>query len=115
MLCFGIVIGSTSFHKRLSQLDTEMPGDASDEWQVLAALAADESARIELADKLCEEEGATGAARLMRAFVREELHRRLRRVLWLCNEFGKFLPHEAAEQRRVRGELEEMLSKLQEN
>lgn len=115
MLCFGIVVGSSAFHKRILELDGQMPGDASDEWQMMAALAADESARLALAGKVCEEEGATGAARLMRAFVREELHRRLRRVLWLCNEFGKFLPHEAAEKRRVRGELEEMLSKLQEN
>lgn len=115
MLCLGIVMGSTSFHKRLAELDAQMPGDESDEWATLMAIATEESARLELASKLCEEEGATGAARLMRAFVREELHRRLRRVLWLCNEFGKFLPHEAAEKRKVRGELEEMLSKLQEN
>jgi hypothetical protein len=119
MICVGLLMGSGTFRERLVQRDAEMPGDASDEWQLAAAIAADEPLRQAFADlKSGWEETKAGLspdARLMRAFVRSEVNRRLRRVAYLCCEFQKFLPQEAADKRIVRGELEDLLAKLQED
>jgi hypothetical protein len=117
MIACGLLLGSSAFRKRLVELDADMPGRASDEWEVAYAISADIDASTEFAsrkDSSRDPSTLAPSARLMRAFVRNEVCQRLRQVEFLCAEFRKFLPQEAASQRAMRGELEEMLTALQE-
>lgn len=119
MIACGLLLGNKTFRKRMVEVNQEIPGTASDDWQVACAIADEPSAEGEFAAAKVgnddSNERLAADTRLMRAFVRCEIDQRLRHVELLCTRYRTFLPHEAADQRKLRGELEDLLIKLQEN
>lgn len=118
MLSLGLLMGSGTYRSRLVDVSGTMPGAPSCEWEVALALAGDAEASACFAGaKVGCLEGSKLApgARIMRCFVRREVERRLREVEFLCSEFRRFLPQEAAEKRKTREQLDSLLASLEED